>query len=103
MLKISQATGVCVSSVQRIAKRKDEPLMAPREKHPSRKPRFGKLDSFDFGVIMENYTSVLSSNQILTLGKFFRIRTKNGFFIQKVNAGGIVKRNGFCIQNTGER
>ena len=38
VLKTFQATGGSMSSVQRIAKRKDGPLMTPEKKHPSRKP-----------------------------------------------------------------
>ena len=82
VLKTSQATGVSMNSLQRIVERKDEPLMTPGKNHPSRKPRFGKLDSVDFGVTRRIIHQFYLRNEIPSLEKILKeLRQKNGFSI----------------------
>ena len=103
ILTTSQATGVSISSVQRIAKRKDEPLMTPGKKHPSRKPRFGKLDSFDLGVIRRIIHQFYLQNEVPTLKKILKeLRQKMDFPYKKSILAELLKEMGF-VYKTRER
>ena len=72
-----------------------------REKHLSRKPRFGKLDSFDFGVIRRIIQFYLR-NEIPALEKILkRIKTKMDFPYKKSILAEFLKEMSFVYKIRG--
>ena len=57
--------------------------MTHGKKHPSRKPRFGKLDSFDFGVIRRIIHQFYLRNEIPTLEEILKELRQNMDFPYK--------------------
>ena len=72
-----------MSSVQKNSKKKKRAFDDTREKHPSKIPRSGKLDSFDLGVIRRIIHQFYLRNEIPTLEKIFKELRQNMDFPYK--------------------
>ena len=77
--------------------------MTPGKKYPLRKSRFGKLDSFEFGVTRGiNYTSVLSSEQNSNLEKILKeLRQKMDFPYKRSILAELLKEMGVIYKIQG--